>query len=55
MRQILQRAKTRKALVCKEKPAISMDCGISLFGDPYGNRTQEMKQKSVGVQLLFEN
>ena len=31
MRQILQRTKARKALVCKEKPAISMDCGFSLF------------------------
>lgn len=28
MRQILQRTKTRKALVCKEKPAISMECGF---------------------------
>lgn len=28
MRQILQRTKNRKALVCKEKPAISMECGF---------------------------
>ena len=28
MRQILQRTKTRKALVCKEKPAISMVAGF---------------------------
>ena len=32
MRQILQRTKTRKALVCKEKPAISMDCGFLVCG-----------------------
>ena len=32
MRQILQRTKTRKALVCKEKPAISMDCGLLVCG-----------------------
>lgn len=28
IRQILQRTKTRKALVYKEKPAISMECGF---------------------------
>ena len=32
MRQILQRTKTRKALVCKEKPAISMECGFLVCG-----------------------
>ena len=32
MRQILQRIKTRKALVCKEKPAISMECGFLVCG-----------------------
>ncbi|MDD6246304.1 MAG: hypothetical protein PUC04_05145 [Firmicutes bacterium] len=32
MRQILQRTKTRKALVCKEKPAISMNCGFLVCG-----------------------
>ena len=52
MRQILQRTKNRKALVCKEKPAISMDCGISLFGDPYGNRTHITAVKGRCLNLL---
>ena len=32
IRQILQRTKTRKALVYKEKPAISMECGFLVCG-----------------------
>ena len=52
MRQILQRTKARKALVCKEKPAISMDCGFSLFGDPYGNRTHITAVKGRCLNLL---
>ena len=49
MRQILQRTKPRKALVCKEKPAISMVCGFLVCGAPNEDKSEPSTSARVIV------
>ena len=50
---ILQYRKAKEALKDKEKPAIRLDYGFSLFGDPAGIRTPQQSRKNTDLSMVF--
>nr|DAM20550.1 MAG TPA: hypothetical protein [Caudoviricetes sp.] len=49
----VQWQKCQEALIYKEKPAISMDCGFSVSGGAEGNRTPVSERIGIEKRSLF--